>query len=124
MIQGLKYLNAYKDIVSGMTFSDFISIIKAFGEAILFDVNKLPDHSDTEMTKSDYLARLKSCNGCPVRNGVICDPTRHRAHKYNLKEDGSPVMVNGCGCNLLAKQKSPNHSCPAGEWKVFIHNSQ
>ena len=111
MIQGLNYLKEYTKIVSSLSFKDFLEIIKAY--AVIFDISKLPKESATEMTQSDYLDRMESCRVCPVRTGLICDPTKKRAHKYEDK------IVSGCGCSLPTKQKRGNHPCPAGEWKVF-----
>ena len=120
MIRDLKYMRAYKDILTGMSFTDFLKVVKAFGDSIFFNMKSLPDKSTTHMTKDDYLNRLSACSNCKVRNGSICDPTRTRAHISELDDSGQPKMVNGCGCNLPAKQKSPTHACPAGEWKVFL----
>jgi len=113
MIKGLNYMKEYAKIISKLSFRDFLSIIDAYGKAILFDIDKLPKESDTGMTQSDYLNRLHSCQVCPVRNGWVCDPTRKRAHKFEDR------VVSGCGCGILASQRKPNKPCPAGEWKVF-----
>lgn len=120
MIGDLRYMKAYKDILTKMSFADFVKVIKAFGEAILFDVKKLPIESDVTMTRSDYLDRLSACAKCSLMVGSKCDPLRSREHKFEKNDDGSPKIINGCGCHLPSKQKSPIHSCPAGEWKVFL----
>lgn len=120
MISGLKYMKAYKDILTKMSFADFLKVIKAFGEGIVFDIKKLPVESDVTMTRSDYLDRLASCSKCKLMVGSKCDPLRSREHVSDKNEDGTPKIVNGCGCHLPSKQKSPIHSCPAGEWKVFL----
>lgn len=118
MIRGLNYVKEYAKIISKLSFREFLSIIDAYGNAILFDMDKLPKESATEMTQSDYLDRLNSCRVCPVKNGSICDPTRSRSHKFEDK------VVSGCGCALMPKQKRGNSSCPAGEWKVFNTTTQ
>jgi len=108
-----EYAKAYASIIKNMSASDIESIIKAYGDSIKFDMDNLPE-SGEGMTKQVYLDRLDKCLKCPLKNGNTCDPTRQRIHV------DTGQIVNGCGCNLVVKQKSPQYGCPAGEWKPVI----
>lgn len=55
-------------------------------------------------------ARLKICEKCPVRTGIVCDP------KKKLKHVRTGEIVGGCGCMLTAKVRSVNSQCPIGKW--------
>jgi len=54
--------------------------------------------------------RLIVCNGCSMRAGGTCDPTKKGKHVVTGE------LRSGCGCRLAAKALSPGSSCPLGKW--------
>jgi hypothetical protein len=107
----LDYAKAYASIIKTMSMSDVFDIIRAYGDSVKFEMDNLPDEGDGVLTKTIYMDRLNKCLKCPIKNGNTCDPTKQRKHV------DTGQTINGCGCNLVVKQKQPNYECPAGEWK-------
>lgn len=56
-------------------------------------------------------ARMNICNVCSAFNKETnkCDSSRSVKHAKGYS-------VNGCGCPLQAKTRSPSSNCPAGKW--------
>ena len=103
-------------IIKNMTLDEVADVISAYGEAAMSEFIGLPDKGAGKMTKSLYAYRKKKCMECPLKDGGWCDPGKTRQHVSELDENGDPLSVNGCGCNLWGKQRSFDKKCPAGEW--------
>ena len=116
LFEVIAQLNAYADIIKGMSLKRMSEILMAYGSDAITTFIGLPDEGEG-MTKEIYFNRKEICYTCPLRTKMnTCDPTKKRIHVSMKKEDGSSVWVNGCGCGLQAKQKTINEHCPAGEW--------
>lgn len=113
----LQQIKAYGGIIKNMSLKDVGDVLMAYGQAAISEFNELPDEGEGVMTKAIYLQRKEACAICPLRTKRnSCDPTKKRIHVSEKKENGEPLWVNGCGCNLWAKQKIFTYHCPAGEW--------
>lgn len=75
-----------------------------------YNVAKKAIGKESPEVKALALSRIRICEKCEVRSGVICDPSITTTHAVT----GEPVK--GCGCPLTAKIRSKNSKCPAGKW--------
>lgn len=57
--------------------------------------------------------RKSFCNDCPLNTNGWCDSSKEA-------EDINGNIVNGCGCELEAKQLSPDAFCPRSLWKEML----
>lgn len=64
-------------------------ILRGWGNLII-----RPEHNKEVVSK-----RIKICDTCEIRSGVVCD-----------KKKG------GCGCVIPAKTRNESSSCPKGKW--------
>ncbi len=64
-----------------------------------------------------FEARRQICINCPLKSGNTCNKSKwinpETLEVASVRREG---FVNGCGCRLSAKQKSPTSECPAGFW--------
>lgn len=113
----LSEIKPYLEKLSSLSVVELVSIFKAYGLAAITELTGLPDQGDGIMTKSLYMERKMKCAACPLKTKAnTCDPSKSREHVTLKNPDGSPQIVNGCGCGLWAKQNAYEYHCPAGEW--------
>ncbi len=116
-MSALSELKPYLEKLSTLSVVELISIFKAYGMAAITEITGLPDEGDGVMTKKIYAERKTKCAACPLKTkNNTCDPSMSRPHATMKNDDGSAVIVKGCGCGLWAKQNSYENHCPAGEW--------
>lgn len=77
--------------------------------------NYVKDRFDALPDDIKYLseARLVMCDGCEIRSGGSCDPSKSGKHIVTGE------TASGCGCHIAAKSMSPSSQCPLGKWETI-----
>lgn len=70
--------------------------IKQLGEIYQGYKNLIFENKEIEKIA---IPRLKICEECPIRTGMICDKSK-----------------GGCGCNTAAKVRCLTCKCPKNKW--------
>lgn len=64
-----------------------------------------------------FKSRARICLNCPLKTGNTCNRSKYiNPETLEVSTTSKEGFVQGCGCRLSAKQKSPGSSCPAGFW--------
>ncbi len=88
---------------------DYISIIKGwYYKLVKKKLNIIP--YDVLQQAS---VRKSFCDECPLNTNGWCDSSKEA-------EDINGTIVNGCGCELEAKQLSPSSFCPRLFWMEML----
>lgn len=60
--------------------------------------------------------RKSHCDNCPLNTKGWCDTSKE-------EKDINGILVNGCGCELEAKQLTEDQECPRLLWKVMLNEN-
>lgn len=91
---------------------DFKSIVKGwYNKLIAKRFNTIPYY---EIQQS--VIRKSYCNNCPLNTNGWCDTSKEA-------EDINGIIVNGCGCELEAKQLTNNQECPRLLWLQMLNEN-
>lgn len=79
-------------------------------------VNEFFGVKDKEQ-KEVFDSRAKICVSCPLKTGNTCNRNKFiNPQTLEVSNTRKAGFIQGCGCRLSAKQKSPSSKCPAGFW--------
>lgn len=78
---------------------------------------------ENEQIEKVSASRQLICNNCEMKLGNTCNTGKYiNPITLETAQEKKVGFIQGCGCRLSAKQRSPDSSCPAGFWgKEFIN---